>query len=48
MDPFTLAAIAEADAGLSEGCVPIGSVVVHSGQIVGRGINSTQTSPDVS
>jgi cytosine deaminase len=39
MDPFMLAAIAEAEAGLSEGGVPIGSVVVHSGQIVGRGHN---------
>jgi cytosine deaminase len=38
MEPFMLAAIAEADAGLSEGGVPIGSVVVHSGQIVGRGL----------
>jgi cytosine/creatinine deaminase len=39
MDPFTLAAIEEAETGLSEGGVPIGSVVVHSGQIVGRGHN---------
>ena len=39
MDPFMLAAIAEAETGLSEGGVPIGSVVVHSGQIVGRGHN---------
>lgn len=39
MDPFMLAAIEEAEAGLSEGGVPIGSVVVHSGQIVGRGHN---------
>jgi len=35
MDPFMLAAIEEAETGLSEGGVPIGSVVVHSGQIVG-------------
>ena len=34
-----LAAIEEAETGLSEGGVPIGSVVVHSGQIVGRGHN---------
>ena len=39
MDPFMLAAFAEAETGLSEGGVPIGSVVVHSGQIVGRGHN---------
>ena len=39
MDPFMLAAIQEAETGLSEGGVPIGSVVVHSGQIVGRGHN---------
>jgi cytosine deaminase len=39
MDPFMLAAIEEAETGLSEGVVPIGSVVVHSGQIVGRGHN---------
>ena len=39
MDSFMRAAIEEAEAGLSEGGVPIGSVVVHSGQIVGRGHN---------
>ena len=39
MDPFMLAAVEEAETGLSEGGVPIGSVVVHSGQIVGRGHN---------
>jgi cytosine deaminase len=39
MDSFMLAAIEEAETGLSEGGVPIGSVVVHSGQIVGRGHN---------
>ena len=39
MDLFMLAAIEEAETGLSEGGVPIGSVVVHSGQIVGRGHN---------
>ena len=39
MDPFMLAAIEEAETGLSEGGVPIGSVVVHAGQIVGRGHN---------
>jgi creatinine deaminase len=39
MDPFMLAALEEAEAGLAEGGIPIGSVVVHSGQIVGRGHN---------
>lgn len=35
-DPFMLAAIAEAEAGLSEGGIPIGSVLVHQGRIIGR------------
>lgn len=39
MDPFLLAAIEEAERGLSEGGIPIGSVLVHSGKIVGRGHN---------
>ncbi len=39
MDPFLLAAIEEAERGLSEGGIPIGSVLVHSGTIVGRGHN---------
>lgn len=39
MDPFLLAAIEEAERGLSEGGIPIGSVLVHSGVIVGRGHN---------
>ncbi len=33
------AAIAEAEAGASEGGIPIGSVLVHDGQIIGRGHN---------
>ena len=33
------AAIDEAEAGLREGGVPIGSVVVHQGRILGRGHN---------
>ncbi|HUP44804.1 MAG TPA: nucleoside deaminase [Thermoanaerobaculia bacterium] len=33
------AAIAEAEAGLSVGGIPIGSVLVHEGRIVGRGHN---------
>jgi cytosine deaminase len=39
MDPFMLAAIGEAETGLSGGGVPIGSVGAHSGHIVGRGHN---------
>ena len=33
------AAIAEAEQGLREGGIPIGSVVVHEGRIIGRGHN---------
>ena len=33
------AAIAEAELGLREGGIPIGSVLVHRGQIIGRGHN---------
>src|SRR6202030_2149556 len=33
------AAIAEAEAGLAEGGIPIGSVLVHNGRILGRGHN---------
>jgi cytosine deaminase len=39
MDSFMVAAIAEAEAGLAEGGIPIGSVLVHRGQIIGRGHN---------
>ncbi len=38
-DPFLDAAIAEARAGLAEGGIPIGSVLVVDGEIVGRGHN---------
>ncbi len=38
-DPFLLAAIAEARQGLSEGGIPIGSVLVIDGRIVARGHN---------
>lgn len=38
-DPFLVAAIAEARLGLSEGGLPIGSVLVRNGQIIGRGHN---------
>lgn len=33
------AAIAEAEAGLAEGGIPIGSVLVHQAKIIGRGHN---------
>ena len=38
-DPFLAAAIAEARAGLAEGGIPIGAVLVHDGAIIGRGRN---------
>lgn len=39
MDPFLQAAIDEARQGLAEGGIPIGSVLVIDGKIVGRGHN---------
>ena len=39
MDPFLQAAIDEAQKGLAEGGIPIGSVIVHQGKILGRGHN---------
>jgi creatinine deaminase len=39
MDEFMQAAIEEAKLGLSEGGIPIGSVLVIDGRIVGRGHN---------
>ena len=38
-DPFLRAAIDEAKKGLSEGGLPIGSVLVRNGQIIGQGHN---------
>ena len=38
-DPFLVAAISEARAGLGEGGIPIGSVLVIDNKIVGRGHN---------
>ena len=38
-DEFMQAAIAEAEAGAREGGIPIGSVLVHAGRIIGRGHN---------
>lgn len=39
MDPFMRAAIDEARSGLAEGGIPIGSVLVLDGGIIGRGHN---------
>jgi creatinine deaminase len=39
MDEFMQAAIDEARRGLNEGGIPIGSVLVHGGRIIGRGHN---------
>ena len=39
MDQFLQAAIDEAKLGLSEGGIPIGSVIVYNGKIIGRGHN---------
>ncbi len=39
MDAFMQAAIEEAQLGLAEGGIPIGSVLVHDGRIIGRGHN---------
>jgi cytosine deaminase len=38
-DPFLEAAIAQARKSLTEGGIPIGSVLVHEGRIIGRGHN---------
>jgi cytosine deaminase len=39
MDQFLKAALDEANQGLREGGIPIGSVIVHNGKIIGRGHN---------
>src|SRR5262245_10796288 len=39
MDEFLRAAIEEAERGFAEGGIPIGSVLVHDGRILGRGHN---------
>ena len=39
MDEFLKAAFDEAQAGLREGGIPIGSVIVYQGKIIGRGHN---------
>jgi creatinine deaminase len=38
-DPFLQAAIEQARKSLAEGGIPIGSVLVHDGKIIGRGHN---------
>lgn len=38
-DSFLQAAISEAQKGYEEGGIPIGSVLVHNGKIIGRGHN---------
>ena len=39
VDEFMKAALEEAEKGLREGGIPIGSVIVHGGKIIGRGHN---------
>lgn len=39
MDAFMQAALAQAQAGRDEGGIPIGSVLVHQGKIIGQGHN---------
>jgi cytosine deaminase len=39
MDAFMQAALAEAQQGMREGGIPIGSVLIHNGTILGRGRN---------
>lgn len=39
MDTFFLEAVKEAEIGMAEGGIPIGSVLVHNGKIIGRGHN---------
>ena len=38
-DSFMEAAIEEAQQGLNEGGIPIGSAIVHAGRVIGRGHN---------
>ena len=39
MDPYLQLAIEEAKKGLEEGGIPIGSVIVHRGKVLGKGHN---------
>jgi cytosine/creatinine deaminase len=45
-DRFFNEAVAEARRGMAEGGIPIGSVLVHGGQIIGRGHNMRVQSGD--
>ena len=47
MDEFLQAALDEATQGLSEGGIPIGSVLVRDGRILGRGHNRRQQAGSV-
>ncbi|PHR71931.1 MAG: tRNA-specific adenosine deaminase [Lutibacter sp.] len=47
MDKFMQATIAEAKKGLEEGGIPIGSVLVHNNEIIGRGHNKRVQSGSV-
>lgn len=39
MDKFFQEAVKEAELGIAEGGIPIGSVLVHKGKVIGRGHN---------
>lgn len=39
MDTFFLEAVKEAEISIAEGGIPIGSVLVHKGKVIGRGHN---------
>ncbi|HKJ05258.1 MAG TPA: tRNA adenosine(34) deaminase TadA [Geopsychrobacteraceae bacterium] len=43
---YMQAALTEAEIAKSKGEVPIGAVIVHNGQIIGRGLNLRETSND--
>ncbi|HHH84884.1 MAG TPA: nucleoside deaminase [Firmicutes bacterium] len=45
-DPFMRQALKEALKAYAKGEVPVGAVVVHSGEIIGRGHNLRETSQD--
>jgi len=47
MDQYLAAAIGEAQQGIREGGIPIGSVLVHNGRILGRGHNKRVQSGSV-
>ena len=39
MDTFFSEALKEAEIGIAEGGIPVGAVLVHNGEIIGRGHN---------